>query len=155
MRRAIRSQPCLLLGFLIQSSFPLHQILVKKEEKTYRPNPRPHATQPTTTTKPTAQIYQSPTAVQTPTHCRCCQLGYLSKFFSTNAIFVHLLLFAATVNKLLHLWPGVEKHHRALFVIIHDKKLPVTKNLLYQVFSCYGEVEKIARFQTMGDFMLE
>lgn len=45
-----------------------------------------------------------------------------------------------------------EKHHRALFVIIHDKELPVTKNLLYQVFSPYGEVEKIARFQTMGDF---
>jgi len=45
-----------------------------------------------------------------------------------------------------------EKHHRALFVITHDKELPVTKNLLYQVFSCYGEVEKIARFQTMGDF---
>jgi len=45
-----------------------------------------------------------------------------------------------------------EKHHRALFVIIHDKELPVTKNLLYQVFSHYGEVEKIVRFQTMSDF---
>ena len=45
-----------------------------------------------------------------------------------------------------------EKHHRALFVINHDKELSDTKNLLYQVFSRYGEVEKIARFQKMDDF---
>jgi len=45
-----------------------------------------------------------------------------------------------------------EKQNRALFVIIHDKELPVTKNLLYQVFSRYEEVDKITRFQTMGDF---
>jgi len=45
-----------------------------------------------------------------------------------------------------------EKHHRALFVIIYDKALPVTTNVLYQVFSPYGDVEKISRFQTMGDF---
>jgi len=37
-------------------------------------------------------------------------------------------------------------------VIIHDKELPVTTRVLYQVFSPYGEVEKIFKFQTMGDF---
>jgi len=45
-----------------------------------------------------------------------------------------------------------EKHHRALFVIIHDIALPVTTNVLYQVFSPDGDVEKIVRFQTMSDF---
>ena len=45
-----------------------------------------------------------------------------------------------------------EKHHRALFVIIHDKALLITTNVLYQVFSPYEDVEKIARFQTRGDF---
>ena len=37
-------------------------------------------------------------------------------------------------------------------MIIHDKALPVTTNVLYQVFSPYGELEKIARFQKRGDF---
>ena len=37
-------------------------------------------------------------------------------------------------------------------MIIHDKALPVTTNVLYQVFSPYGDVEKIVRFQTKGDF---
>ena len=45
-----------------------------------------------------------------------------------------------------------EKHHRALFVIIHDKDLHVTTRVLYQVVSSYGEVEKISKFQTIGDF---
>jgi len=45
-----------------------------------------------------------------------------------------------------------EKQQRALFVFIHDKELPVTTNVLYQVFSLYGDVEKIARFPTMVDF---
>ena len=45
-----------------------------------------------------------------------------------------------------------EKHRRALFVIIHDKALSVMENVLYQVFSSYGDVESNARFQTMGDF---
>jgi len=45
-----------------------------------------------------------------------------------------------------------EKHHRALFMIIHNKELPITNNVPYQVFSPYGEVEKIAKFQTIGDF---
>ena len=36
--------------------------------------------------------------------------------------------------------------HRALFVIIHDKELPVTTRVLYEVFSPYGEVEKIFKF---------
>jgi len=45
-----------------------------------------------------------------------------------------------------------EKHHRALFVIIHDKELLVTTHVLYQVFSLYGEVENIFKFQTMGGF---
>ena len=48
--------------------------------------------------------------------------------------------------------PWCEKYHRALFVIIHDKELPGTTHVLYQVFSPYGEVEKISKFQTMGDF---
>jgi len=37
-------------------------------------------------------------------------------------------------------------------VIIHDKELSITTNVLYQIFSPYGEVEKIARFQRIGDF---
>ena len=47
-----------------------------------------------------------------------------------------------------------EKHHWTLFAIIHDKALPipVTINVMYQVFSLYEDVEKIVRFQTMGDF---
>ena len=45
-----------------------------------------------------------------------------------------------------------EKHHRALFVIIHDKALLVTTNILYLVFSHYRDVEKIGRFQSMGNF---
>ena len=45
-----------------------------------------------------------------------------------------------------------EKHHQVLFVIIHDKTLLVTTNVLYQVFSPYVDVEKIVRFQTRGDF---
>ena len=45
-----------------------------------------------------------------------------------------------------------ENHHRALFVITHDKVLPVTTNVLYQVFYSYGDTGKNARFQTMGDF---
>ena len=37
-------------------------------------------------------------------------------------------------------------------MIIHDEALSVTINVLYQVFSPYGDVEKIVRFQTRGDF---
>ena len=37
-------------------------------------------------------------------------------------------------------------------MIIHDKAISVTTNVLYQVFSPYGDIEKIARFQTRGDF---
>ena len=37
-------------------------------------------------------------------------------------------------------------------MIIHDKTLPVTTNVLYQVFSPYEDVEKIVRFQTRVDF---
>jgi len=49
-----------------------------------------------------------------------------------------------------------EKHHRALFGIIHDKKLLVTTNVLYLVFFPYGEeVEKIAKLQTMGEFHVQ
>jgi len=44
------------------------------------------------------------------------------------------------------------KHHCALFVIIHNKPWPVTTNALYQVFSPYGDVERIAKFQIMGNF---
>ena len=39
-----------------------------------------------------------------------------------------------------------EKYHRTLFVIIDDKALPVMTNIVYQVFSPYGD------FQTRGDF---
>jgi len=41
-----------------------------------------------------------------------------------------------------------EKHHWTLFAIIHDKALPipVTINVMYQVFSLYEDVEKIVRF---------
>jgi len=37
-------------------------------------------------------------------------------------------------------------------VIIHDNELPVTTNVLHEVFSPYGKVEKNAQFQTMNDF---
>jgi len=30
-----------------------------------------------------------------------------------------------------------EKHHRALFVIIHDKELPVTRRVLYHFLSLW------------------
>jgi len=53
-----------------------------------------------------------------------------------------LLLQVATMG-----WCG--RHHQALFVIIHNKELPVTTNVLHQVFSPYGEVENITKFQTM------
>lgn len=36
-------------------------------------------------------------------------------------------------------------------MIIHDKELPVTTNVLYEFFR-HGDVEKIAKFQTIGDF---
>jgi len=45
-----------------------------------------------------------------------------------------------------------EKHHQALFMIIHNKELPATTNVLHQVLSPYGEVERITKFQTMGNF---
>ena len=35
---------------------------------------------------------------------------------------------------------------------IHDKEVPVTTNVLYEFFPPYGDVEKIAKFQTIGDF---
>jgi len=44
-----------------------------------------------------------------------------------------------------------EKHRRALFLIIHDRLLATT-DVLYQVFSHYGDEENIAQFLTMGDF---
>jgi len=37
-------------------------------------------------------------------------------------------------------------------VIIRNKELPIKTHVLNQVFSPYGEVEKTAKFQTMGDF---
>jgi len=44
-----------------------------------------------------------------------------------------------------------DKHHRASFVIIRDKELPIATNVLYRVCSHCRDVESIARFQTMGD----
>ena len=46
-----------------------------------------------------------------------------------------------------------EKHHWAVFMIIRGKEFPATINVLYQVFSPYGEVEKMAQFWTMGNFL--
>ena len=45
-----------------------------------------------------------------------------------------------------------DKHYQALFVIIRDKELPITTNVLYRIFSPHGDVEKIIGFQTMSDF---
>jgi len=45
-----------------------------------------------------------------------------------------------------------EEHYPALSVIIPDKTLLVTTNVMYQVFSPYRDVKKIVRFQIMGDF---
>ena len=36
-------------------------------------------------------------------------------------------------------------------MIIRDKELPVKTNVLYCIFSPYGDVESIARFWKMGD----
>jgi len=58
--------------------------------------------------------------------------------FSINAVFVHFGSVAIMA------W--CDKHHRALFVTIHDKELPGTTRVLYQVFSLYGEVEIFFKF---------
>ena len=50
-------------------------------------------------------------------------------FFLINVVFVHFRSVAIMA------W--CEKHHRALFVIIHGKELPLTTRVLYQVFSPY------------------
>jgi len=63
-----------------------------------------------------------------------------------------LLLLLVALIAIVATMTWCEKHHRALFVIIHDKALPVTINVLYQVFSPYADIEKIVRFQTRGDF---
>jgi len=42
--------------------------------------------------------------------------------------------------------------HPLFFIIIRDKELPITTNVLYRVLSPYEHVEKIARFQIMHDF---
>ena len=45
-----------------------------------------------------------------------------------------------------------DKHHRALFVLICDKELLFTTNVLHRIFSpCGGDVVHIARFRSMGD----
>jgi len=44
-----------------------------------------------------------------------------------------------------------DKHYQALFVIIRDKELPITTNVLYRIFSPCRDVEHIVRFRTMDD----
>jgi len=45
-----------------------------------------------------------------------------------------------------------DKHHRALFVVIHNKSWPVTTSALNHIFSLHRDVENITRFWAIGEF---
>jgi len=72
------------------------------------------------------------------------------KMYCNIAPFSRLFVWSSNQPIVTMTW--CDKHHHALFVIIHNKPLPGTTNALYQVFSPCEDIKNIARFRTMRDF---